>query len=501
MVYPESPFFRFSGTAARTAAVLVILLPLLLLSTGCATYSAKLKNLKPQLANGEFDKALATVEDESGSKDRLLYYLERGLILHYADRFAESNEAFAAAERTADELYTKSISEGAFSLFSNDNAISYRARPFEMAMVPYYKGLNYIYLGQRNEAQVEARRASLQLSKYVDATLDGLRDEDKGDFEKVRNNAFLLYYSGMLYDWDGELNDAFIAYRNAAVAYQQNHGLLEVDIPPSLGPDLTRVAGRIGFRGELDHLHKTCPDVFAFGADEDSLPRTREDYEKAAAWRRGNGEVVLLLESGFVAQKSQVRFDIPIFEGEAYNDPDYWSWQIWAGMGNMQALVAGRKVEYWATVAAPQLDDQLPGPVGGARVTAGLAGDHTVTTRIENCTRQARITFDAEKPSIFFKTILRGLTKYLATRGAEEAGGSWAGLAANIFGAVTESADTRSWMTLPEHVNLARLSLPPGIYDLQVELLGRDGEILSTQIVPGVEVWAGDWTFISRRVF
>ena len=501
MNFPETKAASKPRTVARIVAVLVALFLLTILTTGCATYSNKMKNLKPQLANGEFDKALETVEDESGSKDRLLYYLERGLIMHYADRFAESNEAFAAAERTADELYTKSISEGAFSLFSNDNAISYRARPFEMAMVPYYKGLNYIYLGQRNEAQVEARRASQLMSKYVDATLDGLREEDKGDFEKIRNNPFLLYYSGMLYDWDGELNDAFVAYRNAAVAYQKNHKLLNVDIPSSLGADLTRVAGKIGFREELEQLHKSCPDVFVLGEDDEGLPRTREDYEKAAAWRSGNGEVVLLLESGFVAQKNQIRFDFPIFDGEAYSDPDYWSWQIWAGMGNMQALVKGRKVEYWASVAAPVLDDSRPGPVSGARVTAGVAGDHTVTTRVENCTRQARITFDAEKPSIFFKTILRGLTKYLATRGAEEAGGSWAGLAANIFGAVTESADTRSWLTLPEHVNLARISQPPGTYDLQVELLGRNGKKLSTQVIPGVEVLPGDWTFISRRVF
>jgi len=93
------------------------------------------------------------------------------------------------------------------------------------------------------------------------------------------------------------------------------------------------------------------------------------------------------------------------------------------------------------------------------------------------------------------------LTKYLATRGVEEAGGGWAGMAANIFTAVTESADTRSWLALPEHVNLGRLSLPPGIYDLQVEILGYRGEVLSVQTIPAVEVRPGDWTFISRRVF
>ena len=66
---------------------------------------------------------------------------------------------------------------------------------------------------------------------------------------------------------------------------------------------------------------------------------------------------------------------------------------------------------------------------------------------------------------------------------------------------MTESADTRSWLTLPEHVHLARLSLPPGTYDLNVEILGRRGEVLGTQVVPGVTVVPGDWTFISRRVF
>mgnify|MGYP002063766491 CR=1 FL=1 len=58
-----------------------------------------------------------------------------------------AREAFAAAERLSDDLYTKSISEGAFSLISNDNAISYRARPYEMAMVPYFRALNYLALG------------------------------------------------------------------------------------------------------------------------------------------------------------------------------------------------------------------------------------------------------------------------------------------------------------------------------------------------------------------
>ncbi len=481
----------------------ILLLAVLFLS-GCSTYSSKFSNLRPQVVDEKYDAALLTVESESGSKDRLLYFLERGLILHFAQRYTESNVEFSAAERLAEDLYTKSISEGALSLISNDNAISYRARPFEMAMVPYYKALNYIYLGQPDEAQVEARRASLQLSKYVDATIDGVREQDGDQLRQVRNNAFLLYYSGMLYDADGEVNDAYTAYRNAAVAYQQNRQILDIEIPPSLGQDLARLAGRLGFHSELIQLKKECPNVFTaarFG-DLDDSPATAEDYQAAVSnngWQTGYGEVALFLEAGFVAHKTQVRFDFPIFEGAAYSDSDYWAWEMYAGMGNMQALVRGRKIEYWVSVAAPELQDPM-GHIGGARVTAGISGDKVLTHQVSNLSREARITFDSEKPTIFVKTMARGLTKYLASKEIKKQS-DLAGALANLFGAATESADTRSWLTIPENVHLARMSLPAGTYDLKVEILDRQGKPLGVQTIVGVVVKAGDWTFLSRRIF
>ena len=474
---------------------------MLLQLAGCATYSAKLVNLRPELVEGKYDQALQTVEEQSGGKDRLLYHLERGTLLHFADRWVESNEAFAAAELLADDLYTKSISEGALSLLTNDTANSYRARPFEMAMVPYYKALNYIYLGQPDEAQVEARRSSEMLARYVDATLEGIREEDRGGLQAIRNNAFMLYFSGMLFDWDGELNDAFISYRNAAAAFQANGSLLDLEIPPSLAEDLQRVAGRLGFQSDLEQVRKDCPVVFAKAeAETEGSPNTPEEYEAAAAWRTGQGEVVLLLEEGFVPQKTQFRFDLPVFEGETYNDPDYWSWELYNGMGEIQALSRGRKVEYWVSVAVPQMNEQ-PRTIAGARVSAGIAGSHALTCQVENLNEAALITFEAEKPTIFFRTILRGLTKYLATRGVRKKTGTWGGLAANLFGSVTETADTRSWLTLPRGVHLARLRLPPGRYDLKLDLLDVRGRVLESRTVSGVQVQAGDWTFVSQRVF
>jgi hypothetical protein len=474
-----------TASPRRLAAVLVAG-TLMVLATGCTTYSAKLKDLRPEIAAGSYDEALLTVEKETGSKDVLLAFLERGVILHRAGRYQESNEAFAAAERTAEELYARSISEGALSLISNDNAISYRARPFEMAMVPYFRALNYLHLGLRDDAMVEARKTSLMLSKYIDATIAGIERGDTDQLARTKNDPFMLYFSGMLYDWDGELNDAFIAYRNAATAYQDVSRLLGLEIPPALGWDLERVSRRLGFGAELAQLRKVCPDVFAAAGQAPVAPP-------------GSGEVVLLVELGWVAAKHEERLDLPIFESDAYNDNAYWAWELTARAGTTYAIVDGYKIKYWLTVAVPAMETR-PAATRRVRVrTAALPGA-AVGSRVHQPSRNASITFEAEYGMILFKTILRGLTKYLATQEANKQN-EVVGFLANLLGVATETADTRSWLLLPDHVQLVRLQLPAGVHDLELELLDGSGRPRGTVTIPGVTVRTGDWTFVNQRIY
>jgi len=486
------------GARRSTVAAFLCLLGALTL-TGCATYTAKMADLRPRLAAGDFDGALQTIDKNGGGHDVLLTWLERGLILHYADRYAESNEAFAAAERTADELFGRTLAEGAVSLLTSDTNVAYRARPYEMALVPYFKALNYHWLGQPDEAVVEARRASQILARYVDATLGAVREEDRAELAKVRNDAFLLWFSGMLYEADGELNDAFTAYRNASVAYEQNAGLLGLEAPPALATDLARVADRLGFGEELAQTAAACPSVFPPAAG-DSLPDLAA-LRAGARWIPGRGELVLLIETGYVPPLAQLRFDFPVFKNESHADRDRWGWTLVTGYGRYQSYSVGHEVEYWVSVAAPELHDDAPPPYAGVRASAGTAGGYATGARAVNLARSARVTFDAEKPTILFRTILRGLTKYLASRGAEKVGGKSVGLLANLFGAATETADTRSWLTLPGQIHVLRIPLPPGAHDIKVELLGADGRVAAERTLTGITVKPGEWTFESRRVF
>lgn len=488
---------RATALAVRALAYVALCLVATTL-TGCATYSAKMADLRPRLAEGDFEGALQTIDRNGGGSDQLLSWLERGLVLHYADRYAESNEAFAAAERTAAERFDRSLAEGAVALLTSDANVAYRPRPYEMALVPYYKALNYAWLGQPDEAVVEARSASQLLARYVDATLGAVREEDRSQLERVRNDAFLLWYSGMLYEADGELNDAFVAYRNAAVAFEQNAGLLGLEAPPALAGDLARTADRLGFTEELVQTAAACPTVFA--AVEDTTAGFRA-LRAGSRWTPGQGELVLLVETGYVPPLAQVRFDFPVFKNEAYDDRDHWGWSLYNGYGHYGTWSAGHDIEYWVSVAAPELQDETPPQYIAVRASAETAGGHAVGARVVNLGRSARVTFDAEKPTIFFRTILRGLTKYLATRGAEKAGGKGAGILANILGAATERADTRSWLTLPRQIHVVRLTLPPGTHDVRLELLGADGRVAAERTLTGVVVRPGQWAFEARRIF
>jgi hypothetical protein len=63
---------------------------------------------------------------------------------------------------------------------------------------------------------------------------------------------------------------------------------------------------------------------------------------------------------------------------------------------------------------------------------------------------------------------------------------------------LTERADTRSWFTLPGEIHLARLSLPPGDYNVRVELRGHDQGVLDSREIK-IALRKGEKKYVSRH--
>ncbi|HSJ05192.1 MAG TPA: hypothetical protein VK936_00735 [Longimicrobiales bacterium] len=152
-------------------------------------------------------QAAAALErlDRTAPGDDVLRALYHGIVAYHAGRFEESARILDIAGDLADERITKSISRSALSLVSNDLVLPYEPGRTERLMIPYVAALARIRLGDVPGAAVEARRLSLLLQQYVD------RDSPP----EPGLHAALRLFAGTIFEAAGETNDASVAYRNA----------------------------------------------------------------------------------------------------------------------------------------------------------------------------------------------------------------------------------------------------------------------------------------------
>jgi hypothetical protein len=439
---PRSRARSLAGLAG--AALLVGALPLL----SCSTYADKVGHLRMELAGGRPTEALSALDALYDEDERSLPYLmEKGLLQYLSGDLAGCQVSFTGAEQLVDELYTRSLSREAARLLLNDSMQEYRGERFEQAWIHYYRALAYLEAGEPQSAAVEGRAATQALERMADT----------GDDEaKYRNDPFLQYIAGLLYEMDGELNDAWINYREAERLYRvaELYGVAEP--PPSLLRDLVRSGERLGFHEEVAGYREAYPELAASPA------------EPAA----GGGELVLLVESGLVPAKRSERIDFPIFTDAESDDEEAVlhiageSYSAWRAGGREQELA------YILSIALPAVDPAPPAPAL-SWIAGGEAGSLAPAANLGALSRQC---LEDRYAAVVIRTVARGLLKYWSTKKMEEKHGEAAGFLTNILGSVTEVADTRSWSTLPAHVAVARLSLPAGRQRVLVRGGGGEAE-------------------------
>ena len=454
----------------QTVKTLPILV-LLCLSLGCSPYS--MEEVRIAFEQGDFDGALIELDADGKGQAKLPYLFERGLITHYGDQFDESNRTFELAEITSDDLYTKSVSREAVSLVTSDNLRSYAGSQYERLLIHYYRAFNYVYLNMPDDALVECRKASGLLQFYADA------DEN---YEFV-GAAFIAYLSGILYEWAGDWNDAFIAYRWAERAYKQYEEVLGIPFPQDVGESLVRLAGKLGFQEEFERYATT------YGEPPENIP--------------DSGELILLYETGFVPPKIEENIIFPILKIDPIVQED-------ADRDEKKVREYGRtlirrrnrrykevEIEYLLRVAIPAYRSNRPSIVG---IDASTASRQVSGVLVEDIEAAAMRTFESELPTIMLRTVVRGVLKYLGFRRANQEG-AVVGKLVNLLNVATESADTRSWQTLPNQIFLVRMRLPAGTHNVTLSFSDRADRRVKTDTLQDVVIWKNDKTFLNYRTF
>ena len=221
---------------------------------------------------GSFAQALQAMEKERATKgsayadkNDILFYLDRGMVSHYAGRYEDSAADLEEAGRLIEEAFTKSLSQEVASYIANDNAKDYAGEDYEDLYVNVFNALNYYHLGDIDGALVEVRRVDEKLAvlsgKYEKAqekvltSAANLSGMDLG-VEAVRfsNSALARYLGALFFRAKGDEDDARIDLDEVRRAYELAPGVYGNPLPSSLSEEGSVPQGMarlnvIGFTG------------------------------------------------------------------------------------------------------------------------------------------------------------------------------------------------------------------------------------------------------------
>ncbi len=406
----------------RRTLTLAWITPLSLWLGGCASYGDQVKQMTSAYRVGDYSTALSAFEKsdiKTADRNRLLYYLEKGTI---EDRLGERKEArglWMKADKLADDLYTTSVSSSAASFLYNDGAQPYAGEDYEKVAIHTMLAHSFLSDGQLDEARVEAARINTKLNE--------INNSYKDNKNKYKDDAYARYLSGLIWESNGEWDSAIIDYRSALKIYEGDYSSVFQVSPPR---DLVRALYRLYLLRNRKDEGRQLAEHYR----ELNLTQLNPD----------DASLVVLHEVGVINDKKAEGFVVPI--GKQITR---FSFPVIRKQG-----VAVRQT--------------------GVRLNDGL---FEVGELAQNFNAIAYESLEDRRLRMMVKSAARLILKSQMTQKAEKELGPLGYIAGSIYGAVTETADTRGWVTLPAAIYVTRVFVKAGSYRLEISNNGRVGSM------------------------
>ncbi|MCL2070492.1 MAG: hypothetical protein FWH19_05860 [Treponema sp.] len=417
-----------NGPAFLAAALLFVFF-------SCASNPAAYAPIDSNVRFGSFDGALYALNNERnrsrgaiyGPGNDILFYLDRGMIQHFAGLYSESSQDFLQAERLIEEAFTRSLSQELGTFILNDNARDYGGEDYEDLYINVFNALNFYHMGNLEGALVEVRRLNEKLNHMADryerakrrvTDSNELPTEARLPMEASQfSNSALARYMGMLfYRGTGRTDSARIDYQELLRAYELAPEVYYHSLPASVHEELTVPAGL--------------------------------------------GRLNLIAFTGLSPIKVEENIVVPLLLPAPY---------------------------HFARLPLPRIVNR---PQYANRVEAVLdSGQRFPLELLEDMGAVARETFKSRYGLTVLKTTARVMIKYTAGLGATAAAaqnndGGLAILVAffsRIFAEASERADLRLSRFFPSHALVGGINLAPGNYELTVNYYGFGGLLHSEQ--------------------
>lgn len=428
-----------TSAASALAATLAV--------TGCAGYAGSVAEVRSALLAGDKERALEETNHALGvgdpsefpeelDGDAPLLVLERATIKQGLDRFASSASDFRVADKHLELLDLKNDTAGNIGkyLFSDD-VTTYKAPSYEKLLLNTLNMLNYLAVRDLEGARVEARRLTIMQ--------DYLTDADSGQSAMLSLGSYL---AGFTFEVSGDDERALTYYGEA----------LSRGMYPSLRTPVQRLSACNSYRNE-------------------QIERLLEELGPAADCRPASaneGTVLVVAAHGLAPNKEAVRLPIGaalVIAGGLLSSQQSSQVNAFAAKGLL------------TFVNFPQMRT-TPGRFSEARVA--IDGNSVPTSVALDVTERVLEAWDSMQGKLMLAAITRTLSRLVAGQATQMAvekasgngvGGLLAGLA--VQGALTaaDTPDTRSWVTLPSAIHIARADVPAGSHQIEVGFSGPGG--------------------------
>jgi hypothetical protein len=229
----------------------------------CATKPDVYKNIDADINAEVYDKALETIitgqetkKPVYPEKNKIMYYLDKGLIEYYAGKYGESAADLEEAERLIEEAYTKSVTAEVGSYIANDNTKDYAGEDYEDLYTNVFNALNYYHNGNIEGAGVEVRQMTEKFNKLGDKyaadggkvkealvkTIDLLGgksiDLPSGKPVQVSDTALGRYLSAIIYRSLGQADSTRIDIEAIGAAYAKAPNVYTNPVPAWINDEL-----------------------------------------------------------------------------------------------------------------------------------------------------------------------------------------------------------------------------------------------------------------------
>ncbi|WP_188036971.1 COG3014 family protein [Pseudomonas sp. EZ-C24] len=404
--------------------------------TGCAvfrSYDSELQETNQQLVAGNVDAALALLESNNKSdvKD-LLYYFEKGELLRSKGDLQGSQQAWRVADgvvfewEEAVKLDTEKYLSQFASYLVNDKVRRYQGYDYEKVMLTTQMALNL--LAQNDFA---GARTEIKKTHEREAVIAELRDKQylKGEQEAEQQGASTEFkdlkgYPVASLD-DPEVVSLKNSYQSAFSHYLSGF-----------------VYEALGEKGLAAPGYRTAAEL------RPKTPLLEQALLNLDGKRSKSGEsdVLIVVQSGLAPARDSMRIPLPL-------------------------TIDGNLVI--TTLSFPVIREDN----STARFGEVYLNDQAVSlTSLNNTSAMSRRALRDDMPEIILRTSVRAVSRTLAQKKLNEVD-PLAALIVGIAAAVVEGADTRTWRTLPNQTQVARVHLAQGEHRLSLPAILGSGTL------------------------